>query len=233
MFFDILKDRGLGKILAEPSVIARSGETASFLAGGEVPIPVAQGGAFGSITIEFKEFGVGVAFTPTVLADNRIHLQVNPEVSEPDFNIGTVVDGSAVPGFNTRRAKTGVELGDGESFAIAGLLSERMTEAAVQYPILGDIPVLGTLFRSSQYQRNETELVILVTPRLVGPIVAPENRPMLPTDTFVDPNDLEFYLLGWLQGNPERAEPRFPRDAGLIGKTGYRIDTSFQEVQQP
>lgn len=223
VLIDALKETSIGQILAEPTLIARSGETARFLSGGEVPIPIAQGGAFGSVTILFKEFGIAVAFTPTVLTPDRIHLKVSPEVSEPDFTLGTSVSGTTVPGFATRRAQTAVELGDGETFAIAGLLSDQVNEIAVKYPLLGDIPVLGILFRSTQFQRNETELVILVTPRLVGPLGPYENGPALPTDHFVPPNDIEFYLLGWLEGLGERKPRRRSSGAGMIGEGGYRL----------
>jgi pilus assembly protein CpaC len=199
VFLDVLDEKGMSKILAEPTLVARSGETASFLVGGEVPIPIAQGGAFGSITIEYKKFGVGVGFTPTVLGPDRIHIEVRPEVSEPDFSFGTTVDGTVVPGFNTRRASTAVELGDGQSFAIAGLLREDLVEVVGQYPIIGDIPILGALFRSSLYQKRETELVIIVTPRLVKPMPGGTHH-QLPMDYFVEPSALEFYFLGGLEG---------------------------------
>jgi pilus assembly protein CpaC len=230
---DLIERNGLGKILAEPTLVARSGETASFLAGGEVPIPIAQGGAFGSITIEFKKFGVGVAFTPTVLGPDRIHLEVAPEVSEPDFSFGTEVDGTAVPGFVTRRAATSVELSDGQSFAIAGLLSDVVREAAAKYPLLGDIPVLGALFRSTRFQKNETELVIIVTPQLVKPLGPPPHP--LPIDHFSEPTALEFYLLGALEGSrppPVRASgarPPAPPPGGFIGEVGHRLPVSEEE----
>jgi pilus assembly protein CpaC len=223
-FFDLLERNGLGKILAEPTLVARSGEQASFLAGGEIPIPIAQGGAFGSITIEFKQFGVGLEFRPTVLAPDRIHLVVSPEVSQPDFAFGTVLSGVTIPAFNTRRATTAVELGDGQSFAIAGLLRDDVTENIDQYPILGDLPVLGGLFRSSSFQRQETELVMVVTARLVRPL-DPGPRP-LPTDNFVEPSAFEFYLLGRLEARseavpppPENGEPQ----GGLVGPAGHRV----------
>jgi pilus assembly protein CpaC len=229
---EIVERNGLGKILAEPTLVARSGETASFLAGGEVPIPIAQGGAFGSITIEFKKFGVGVAFTPTVLGPDRIHLEVAPEVSEPDFSFGTEVDGTVVPGFITRRAATSVELKDGQSFAIAGLLSDVVREAAAKYPLLGDIPVLGALFRSTRFQKNETELVIIVTPQLVKPLGPPPHP--LPSDAFSEPSALEFYLLGALEGRtppePRRSSDLAPAErGGLIGDAGHRLPVSPEE----
>jgi pilus assembly protein CpaC len=226
-FFQALHQKGLAKILAEPTLVARSGDAATFLVGGEVPIPVAQGGAFGSITIEFKDFGVGVLFTPTVLSEDRIHLQIAPEVSEIDFSIATNIGGSTVPGFRTRRFSTSVELGDGQSFAIAGLLREDLTEFVSQYPLLGDIPVLGTLFRSTSFLKNESELVLIVTPRLVRPL-GPGPHP-LPTDNFIEPGAAEFYLLGSLEGRePAAAKPTSASveeapTGGLIGDFGHRV----------
>jgi len=226
VFFDILDQRGMTKVLAEPTLVARSGDTANFLVGGEVPIPVAQGGAFGSITIEYKPFGVGLGFTPTILGPDRIHLEVRPEVSQPDFTFGTEVDGTVVPAFNARRASTSVELRPGQSLAIAGLLSEELRETVAQYPILGQIPLIGGLFRSSKFQKNETELVIIVTPQLVQPLG--EDPLPLPTNHFIEPNALEFYLMGWLEGRtPPHDEP-----AGLIGDAGYRISPEMQEASQ-
>jgi pilus assembly protein CpaC len=217
VFLDALDERGLAKVLAEPTLVARSGEQASFLVGGEVPIPIAQGGAFGSITVEFKSFGVGLGFTPTVLGPERIHLEVAPEVSEPDFTIGTEAGGTIVPGFVTRRAATAVELKDGQSFAIAGLLSDQVRQLTGRYPLLGQIPVLGNLFRSSRYQKNQTELVVIVTPHLVRPL-GPEPH-ALPTDSFIEPNALEFYLLGRQEGyGHASAQP-----GGLIGDVGHRV----------
>lgn len=221
-FVNALDETGLGKILAEPTLVARTGEEARFLAGGEIPIPIAQGGAFGSITVEFKEFGVGVAFTPTVLSEDRIHLDVTTEVSQIDFGLGTAVGGFTTPGFRTRRASTGVELGDGQVFAIAGLLRDELTEKVSQYPVLGQIPIIGTLFRSSSYQKQMTELVLLVRPRLVKPL-GPEP-PMLPTDYFDEPNWFEFYFLGRTEGFDDQyaAAPGEP-EAGVIGDAGYRL----------
>jgi pilus assembly protein CpaC len=223
VFLDLLDERGLSKILAEPTLVARSGETASFLAGGEVPIPIAQGGAFGSITVEFKEFGVGIGFTPTVLGPDRIHLEVRPEVSEPDFSFGTEVEGIVVPGFITRRAATAIELGDGQSFAIAGLLRDDVIQLVGQYPWLGQIPVLGALFRSSQFQKRETELVIIATPHLIKPL-GPGPHP-LPVDHFIEPNAFEFYFLGAMEGRP-------PKDSGgVIGEVGHQMSTLPKEAE--
>jgi len=224
IFLDLLDEQGLSKILAEPTLLARSGETASFLVGGEVPIPVAQGGAFGSITVEYKDFGVGLNFTPTVLAPDRIHLQVNPEVSRVDFTFGTEVGGTVVPGFASRRASTSVELADGQSFMIAGLLNETLRELAGKYPLLGDIPILGSLFRSTMFQKEETELVIIVTPTLVKP-TGPGPHP-LPTDHFIEPTALEFYLWGALEGKGPHTTGHLETQ-GLIGETGHRVSTSY------
>ncbi len=221
VFLDALDERGLSKILAEPTLVARSGETASFLVGGEVPIPITQGGATaGSITVEFKPFGIGLAFTPTVLSEDRIHLNVKPEVSEPDLSLGTEISGTVVPAFRTRRAETAVELADGQSFAVAGLLSESVRGLRDQYPLLGSIPVLGALFRSAEWRKQETELVILVTPHLVKPL-GPGPHP-LPTNNYIEPNMAEFYLLGRLEGLPPEEETD-ERSSGLIGDVGYRV----------
>jgi pilus assembly protein CpaC len=226
VFLDVLDEKGLSKIMAEPTLVARSGETASFLVGGEVPIPIAQGGAFGAITVEFKDFGVGVGFTPTVLSPDRIHLEVRPEVSEVDFSFGTDISGIVVPGFNTRRAATAIELGDGQSFAIAGLLRDDVIQLMGQYPWLGQIPLIGALFRSSQFQKRETELVIIVTPHLVKPLGAGPHP--LPFDHFVEPNMFEFYFLGALEGRAPKEEPV---SGGMIGGAGHQVSTDPKESE--
>jgi pilus assembly protein CpaC len=203
-FFNVLKQQGLGRILAEPNLVATSGQEASFLAGGEFPVPVPQPGAGGSVvTIEWKKFGVGLVFTPVVLDGGKIALKVSPEVSELDFTTAPVIiSGLQIPGLRVRRTSTHVEVKDGQTFAIAGLLSDTHRNIINKYPILGDIPILGVLFRSSNYQKNETELVILVTPRLVKPLTNTAIR--LPTDKYVDPNDYEAYLLGALEGRTKK-----------------------------
>jgi len=226
-FIQLATERGLAKVLAKPTLLARSGQSASFLAGGEVPIPVAQGGAFGSITIEFKQFGVGVEFAPTVLGEDRIYLEVSPEVSEPDFTIGTSTGGVFTPGFITRRASTSVELADGQSFAIAGLLSERVREIVERVPLLGDLPVLGALFRSQDFQRDETELVLIVTPRLVKPLTGELE---LPTDSFVEPEAWEFFLLGAMEKQRQGDTRSDAVDtATLMGPAGYRLPVAMEE----
>jgi pilus assembly protein CpaC len=233
LFVNALDETGVGKILAEPTLVARTGETARFLSGGEVPIPVAQGGSAGGfvpVTIEYKEFGVGVAFTPTVLSDNRIHMEVTTEVSQVDVSLGVSVSGALTPGFRTRRATTGVELGDGQMFAIAGLLREELTERVAMYPLLGQIPIVGLLFRNSTYEKQTTELVMLVRPRLVKPLGT--EPPPLPTDYFDEPNWFEFYLLGRTEGFDDLVAraPEAESEAGFVGDAGYRLPASPEEA---
>ena len=193
---DALEEDGLVKILAEPTLITLSGQPANFLAGGEFPVPVPQG--LGTVAIEYKTFGVGLSFTPMVLSEDKINIQVTPEVSELDFSTAIRLEGFTTPGISTRRASTTVELGDGQSFAIAGLLRDSVRSGISKYPLLGDIPIIGVLFQSKEFQRNETELVIIVTPHLVKPMDIAKQS--LPTDFYVPPNDTEFYLLGLLEG---------------------------------
>lgn len=223
-FIQLATEKGLARVLAKPTLMARSGQAASFLAGGEVPIPIAQGGAFGSITIEFKPFGVGIEFAPTVLGPDRIHLEVSPEVSEPDFTLGVAAGGFITPGFVTRRASTSVELADGQSFAIAGLLRDNLQESVEKYPLLGDVPILGALFRSQQFQRDETELVLIVTPRLVKPLT---GEIPLPTDAFVEPDAFEFFLLGALES--QRGASSVGGGSAWIGPSGHRVPVAMEE----
>lgn len=202
-FIDALEQKGAIKVLAEPNLIALSGDTATFLAGGEFPIPVAQdSGDNGpvSITVEFKEFGVALEFTPTVLDNDLISLAVAPEVSEIDRNNAVTVSGINIPGLTTRRASTVVELRDGESFAIAGLIQSNFSDQVRQVPGLGDLPVLGALLRSVEFQQNETELVIIVTPHLVRP--AAPGQLAAPTDTFAAPSMADLLFLGQVEGAP-------------------------------
>lgn len=195
-----LETRGLAKTLAQPTLIALSGEKASFLAGGEFPVPVVQssgggtGGGGQPITVEFKPFGVSLAFTPTVLGDRTINMLVQPEVSQIDPTASLTVGNISIPGLRTRRASTTLELRDGESFAIAGLLSKDFQTTVDQIPLLGSIPILGALFRSTNFQKGETELLIVVTPHLVAPLRPSQVR--LPTDTVKDPTSAEAVMLG-------------------------------------
>jgi pilus assembly protein CpaC len=189
-----LEERGLGRRLAEPNLVALSGDTANFLAGGEFPIPVP--GAFGQISVDYKRYGVSLAFTPTVLSDGIINLKIEPEVSQLDPNRNVAVGTNiTVPALIVRRASSTIELRDGQSFVLGGLLQNDSAVAQEQLPWLGDIPVLGALFSSKAYQKNETDLVIIVTPHIVQPI-----RPGLPVKTPLDntlpPNDVDLFING-------------------------------------
>lgn len=198
VFIKALRENGLLKILAEPNLVTISGQEAEFLAGGELPIPVSQGG-LGGTTIEYREFGVRLKFTPAVLSDSNIRLHVAPEVSEPDYSTAVTLEGFVVPGLSQRRVDTVVELGPGQTFAIGGLLSERVRGVSRKVPALGDIPVLGALFSSVDFQSAETELVVLVTPELVAPL-SPEQIPYVPGAGYIPPNDAELFMFGKLDG---------------------------------
>ena len=188
---DLAQKDGFVTILAEPNLTALSGETASFLAGGEFPIPVSQ--ALGATTIEYKQYGVGLAFTPIVLADGRISMRVRPEVSELSDAGSIKVGDVQVPALLTRRAETTIELGSGQSFMIGGLLRNTTTNNINKAPFLGDLPILGALFRSTSFRRDETELVIIVTPYLVRPV---SRHLAVPTDGYRAPTDAEITLEG-------------------------------------
>ena len=164
----LLEGNGLARVLAEPTLVTTSGQSASFLAGGELPIPVPQG--LGTTTIQYKPFGIGLTVTPTVLSNDRIALKVAPEASDLDYTNALSIEGVPVPAITTRRADTSVELGDGESFIIGGLVSRSTVSNASKVPLLGDLPVIGLLFKQQTYQMNEKELVIMVTPHLVKPL---------------------------------------------------------------
>jgi pilus assembly protein CpaC len=211
-FIDALKEDGLLKVLAEPTLITLSGKQANFLAGGEFPVPVPQvsGGGGQTITIEYKPFGVGLTFAPTVLSSKKINMQIAPEVSELDFSNAVTISGFTVPALTTRRVSTVVELGDGQSFAIAGIIKDQQRSIVSKFPVLGDLPVLGALFRSSSFQKNETELVIIATPRLVKPLDLAKQT--LPTDQYVEPDDVEFYLYGQTEGKGQPSIPPSPTE---------------------
>lgn len=188
---DLAETEGLVSTLANPNLTALSGETASFLAGGEIPIPLAQG--LGQIGIEYKQYGVSLAFTPTVLADGRISMRVRPEVSELTSTGSVTLSGFQIPALTTRRAETTVELGSGQSFMIGGLLQNKHFNQIDKAPGLGDVPILGTLFRSSRFRRSETELMIIITPYLVKPT----NGPIpLPTDGYKAATDAARVFMG-------------------------------------
>ncbi|MBP0622291.1 type II and III secretion system protein family protein [Cupriavidus consociatus] len=216
---DAQKNDSLVKILAEPNLVTISGQEASFLAGGKVFIPVAQANVLngaGTVTLQEEEFGVGLKFTPTVLANGRIHLKVSPEVSELSPT-GATVRGSSLAGqsilpvITTRRASTTVQMRDGESFAIGGLLQDSARGSLKAVPGVGEVPVLGTLFRSTQYQQDLTELVFVITPRLVKPMQA--NNYPLPTDSFSTPNPLSLYFMGNMEGSGKPAPQPAPAPA--------------------
>lgn len=224
---DILASLDLGETigqvttLANPNLTALSGETANFLAGGEIPIPISQG--LGAVSVQFKQYGVSLAYTPTVLSDGRISLRVRPEVSQLSAAGAVTFQGISIPALTTRRAETTVELGSGQSFMIAGLLQNNHDNQIDKAPGLGDLPILGTLFRSNGFRRQETELVIVVTPYLVRPVDA--NAIALPTDGYKTPTDVERVLLGQLEspgGNGGRPKPTMapvPAPAPTIGVT--------------
>lgn len=215
-----LEERGLARRLAEPNLVALSGDTASFLAGGEFPFPVQSN--LGQISIEFKRFGVGLAFTPTVLADGMINLKIEPEVSQLDPTNVVRVGGIDIPSLIVRRANTTVELRDGQSFAIAGLLQSVGQTDQKQLPWISDVPILGTLFRSASYQKKETDLAIIITPRLVRP-ARPGDMIKTPLDNTVAANDPDFFLLGRaeLTKNMVRQDIQRSIDAPM---TGHMLD---------
>lgn len=195
-----LETKGLLQRLAEPNLVALSGQTASFQAGGQIPVPIAVTSGIGvaTPTIEFKDFGVLLRFRPTVLSNGIINLSINPEVSELDFTNAVTISGTTIPALTRRTATTTVELRDGQSFAIAGLLQTDNNRDISQIPWVGSLPVLGALFRSSAFQKDETDLVIIVTPHLVQP-VAPGARLATPFDSTVPSNDVDFFLLGQME----------------------------------
>ncbi len=207
-----LEEQGIIRTLAEPNLVSMSGDTASFLAGGEFPFPVAADE--GRVAIEFRQFGVSLSFTPTVLDDGIINLEVKPEVSQIDTSNSVRLGDVEIPSLRVRRADTTVELRNGQSFAIAGLLQNDSSTSKVQVPWLGDVPILGSLFRSSRYKKHETELVIIVTPRLVKP--APDISDLAtPFDHIRGPSELEFFLNGTMEKTSDAG--------GLSGKYGHTL----------
>lgn len=221
VLFDVvlnaLEQKGVARTLAEPNLVALSGDTAEFLAGGEVPIPVA--GEDGAITVSFKPFGIGMSFTPTVIDGDLINLVLETEVSAIDTSVQVTAAGITLSGFTTRRARTTVELRDGQSLSIAGLLQEDFADGKTQIPWLGDLPILGTLFRSSDFSRSQSELVIIVTPHLVTPVDS--DQLSLPTDRIRIPNEKELFLYGMLEGDSPAAEVA---SQGLDGNYGYVLE---------
>jgi pilus assembly protein CpaC len=219
MQINALEQRGLARSLAEPNLVALSGDTASFLAGGQFPVPEANG--LGTVTFAYQPYGVGLSFTPTVLKDGVINLVIKPEVSEIDPTHTVTVAGTSVPGLITRKASTTLELRDGQSFMLGGLLQNQTTTAQDQLPWLGDVPVLGALFRSAQYQKNETDLVILVTPHIVHPM-RPNEVAHTPFDNSLPGSDIDFFL----NGQPEVSPALVRLAAGALNRpyVGHILD---------
>jgi pilus assembly protein CpaC len=224
---DAAKDEGLAKVLAEPTLTTMTGHEASFLAGGEFPIPVANRDG---VRVEFKDFGIALKFLPVVLDSGTISLTVNIAVSELTQQHAAIVsvDRTAssfvVPALSKRSASSTVELGSGQTMGIAGLINENLRETSNKFPGLGDLPVLGALFRSQEFEKGETELVIFVTPHFARPSSREHLR--LPTDDFVEPSAIEFYLMGRLEGNPRRRPnpaPEAPPQGGLEGRFGHAL----------
>jgi pilus assembly protein CpaC len=222
-----LATEGYLTVLAEPNLTAVSGQTASFLAGGEFPYEVAQPGSVGNtavFTVEFKQFGVQLAFTPTIIDADHLSLRVRPEVSQLDFANAVSVSGSLVPALTVRRAETTIELASGQSFALAGLLMHNTEQDISKVPWLGDIPIIGALFRSNKFRNNESELVVIVTPYLVQPSVTALASP---TNGFEAPHDAQQILFcdTCRRGLPAPARgPLNAGGAGLIGPAGFRLD---------
>lgn len=220
---DALNNEGFVTVLAQPNLTSVSGKPATFLAGGEFPIIVPS--EDNRFSVEFKQFGVSLGFTPTILSKDRISLYVNPEVSQLSSAGAVAISGFSIPALTTRRAETTIELGDGQSFAIGGLLQNNIRHDINKFPGLGDIPILGTLFRSSRFQRNETELVIIVTPYIVRPV----SGPMLaaPTDGLTPPTDKDRVLHGRLYRPTPRSGEKGPPPLARRqprGSMGFELD---------
>ncbi|MCZ6741159.1 MAG: type II and III secretion system protein family protein [Alphaproteobacteria bacterium] len=226
--FSALETKGFARTLAEPTLIALSGSTASFLAGGEYPIRTSDGD--GNVNTTFKEFGVRLEFTPTVLDRNRINLVLTSEVSQLDFALAAKVgeeDGlepTDIPPLSTRSTSTTVELGDGQSFAVAGLIQNDFDDSITQVPWLGSVPILGALFRSSDFIRQETELVMVVTPYIVKPVSA--DQIVLPTDKFLPPSEKDFFLLGKIRQDAPNVAPA----SGPGGQIGGGIAGAYGHI---
>ncbi len=225
-FVNAMENNSLLRTLAEPNLITTSGQEASFLAGGQIPYPVPQSGtgAGSTITIQWQQYGVQLKFTPIVLGNGRIRLKVNPDVSELDYSHTVSLDGTTVPGLTEHSVDTTVELAEGQTYALAGLLEDEVTASNDQFPILGDIPVLGALFRSVTYQKNQSELVILVTPVLVHGIDPGDVTPV-PGEKWRDPNSAQLYLLHDLGGEenpPPPARPSIDQTPQFEGPAGFQ-----------
>ena len=225
-----LESKGAVRRLAEPDLIALSGDTASFLAGGQFPVPVVQqsSGTVPTITVDYKSFGVQLTFMPTVLSNGLINLRLAPSVSEIDTTNSVVISGFSIPALTTREARTTVELRDGQSFAIAGLLQSDIVENIDQLPWLGSVPVLGTLFRSTSYQKSETDLVVIVTPHLVKP-APPGSQLATPLDQRLQGNDVDIFAMGQLERKKKYTD--YVSSGGdLAGPYGHIIEPDPQDA---
>jgi pilus assembly protein CpaC len=229
VLLEALESKGLVRTLAEPNLVALSGAEANFLAGGEFPIPVSQGGSAltggtGTITVEFKPFGIEMKFIPTVVVDDLINLVIDTSVSAIDpqnsFQVGT--NGISIPAFTKRQASTVVEIRDGQSLAIAGLLQDNFRDISGQVPWLGDVPVLGALFRSAEYQREQTELVVIVTPHLVNPVDG--DSLSLPTDRVILPSENDLFLRGKVEGGKRTVKRGTVAAQDFSGSYGYVME---------
>jgi pilus assembly protein CpaC len=210
----LLQDKGMAKILSEPTLVAHTGQEAKFLAGGEFPVPIPQGQGLGT-AIEYKKFGVQLTFTPLVMAGGHIQLKLAVAVSEKDQSGAVTIQGTTVPALITRSSETTVRLKNGQSFAVAGLLQDRIESSSTKIPLLGDIPIIGMLFRRTSFRRQESELVVLVTAHLVQPL-SPGEVPALPgEDELSDPSDLAFFLFG--KTDPQARDTRKSAPAGPVG----------------
>ena len=229
---DALETQGLASVLAEPTLATTSGQAASFLAGGQFPVPVVQSssGSAPTVSIQYQPFGVTLKFTPLVMSHDRISLTVNPEVSTLDFNNPIQVSGITYPILDTRQASAVVELGSGDSFMLAGLMQSEVSNTISKFPGLGDLPVLGALFRSTSFQNNQTELVILVTPYIVHP-VSQASKLQTPLDGYKPPSDLQLLMQGNLyqqqpmsSGQPEKSTPSIASMPKLNGAGGFIME---------
>ena len=227
-----LETKGLVRRLAEPDLVALSGDEARFLAGGEFPVPQigATSAGFTTPTFEFKKFGVSLVFVPTVLDNGIINLRLAPEVSELDFANAVTISGTTIPSLVVRNARTTIELRDGQSFAIAGMFQSRNTRATDQVPWIGSVPILGTLFQSSAFQNNETDLVIIVTPHLVKP-ATPSDRLATPLDQRLPSNDVDFFVNRQMEV-PKRYSDYVTSGGNVNGPYGYILPIE-QGFNQP
>ena len=210
LMLDAAKNKGLAKILAEPNLTTLTGQEAKFLSGGQIPVPIAN--ALGAVSIEYKDYGVGLSFIPVVLSNGHINLKLNISVSElvDTTSLGVSVGGTnstyIIPSLTTRQASGTIELGDGQSMGLAGILNDSLRTAVNKFPVLGDVPILGALFRDQSYTKGDTELVILVTPHLAKPVAKKDIR--LPTDSYIEPSDTDFYLWGRMEGHGHSSDQK-------------------------